>query len=62
MRENHTYQNPWAFGKFEIIVYRTYTHYRANVQSKALHAIHLQFDIIANALEIRAEQNPNCIV
>jgi hypothetical protein len=32
------------------------------VQSTARHAIHLQFDIIANALEIRAVQSPKCVV
>jgi hypothetical protein len=32
------------------------------VRSKVRHAIHLQFNISANALEMRAVQNPNCIV
>jgi hypothetical protein len=34
----------------------------SNVWSTAHHAIHLQFDLSANALEIRAVQNPKCIV
>jgi hypothetical protein len=32
------------------------------VRSTARHATHLQFDINANALEIRAVHSPNCIV
>jgi hypothetical protein len=32
------------------------------VRSTARHAIHLQFDICANTLEIRAVQSPECIV
>jgi hypothetical protein len=32
------------------------------IQSTARQAIHLQFDISANALEIRAVQSPKCIV
>jgi hypothetical protein len=32
------------------------------VRSIARHAIHLQFDISANAFEIRAVQSPECIV
>jgi hypothetical protein len=32
------------------------------VRLTARHAIHLQFHIIANALEIRAVQNPKCLV
>jgi hypothetical protein len=37
---------------------------RRGVRSAARHAIHLQFDISANALEIRVQivQSPNCIV
>jgi hypothetical protein len=31
-------------------------------RSTARHAIHLQFDISANAFEIRAVQSPKCIV
>jgi hypothetical protein len=34
----------------------------AQVRSTACHAILLQFDISANALEIRAVQSPKCIV
>jgi hypothetical protein len=32
------------------------------VRSTARHAIHLQFDISANALEIKAVQSQKCIV
>jgi hypothetical protein len=32
------------------------------VRSTAGHAIHMQFDISANTLEIRAKQGPKCIV
>jgi hypothetical protein len=33
-----------------------------SVRSTARRVIHLQFDISANAVEIRAVQNPKCIV
>jgi hypothetical protein len=32
-----------------------------NIRSTARHAIHMQFDIITNVLEIRAVQSPKCI-
>jgi hypothetical protein len=34
----------------------------SEIQTTARHAIHLQFDINANALEIRAAQSPKCII
>jgi hypothetical protein len=44
------------------ILYYIWTSYDFIVQSTARHAIHLQFFISANALEIRAVQSPKCIV
>jgi hypothetical protein len=35
---------------------------RLDVRSTECHAIHLQFHISANGLEIRAVQSPKCIV
>jgi hypothetical protein len=34
----------------------------AYVRSTARHTLHLQFNVSAKALEIRAVQNPKCIV
>jgi hypothetical protein len=34
----------------------------AVVRSKARHALHLQFDIIAYVIEIRAVQTPKCLM
>jgi hypothetical protein len=36
--------------------------YVGEVRSTARHALHFQFDIIANALEIRLVKSPKCIV
>jgi hypothetical protein len=37
-------------------------HSKLSVQTTARHAIHLQYDISTNALDIRTLQSPNCLV
>jgi hypothetical protein len=55
VNKRHIFPKPYAFFPF---IY--YSRHKYSQQHK--HAIHLQFDISANALEIRAGQSSKCIV
>jgi hypothetical protein len=55
------YDNTLLFARYLMQNFITYTKFRA-VRSTARHAVHLQFDISANAFEIRALQSLKCII